>query len=243
MVGGWIMLKRYCDFDESYYAYYSDLEDENQEDNYVPIYIGGNMGCKNRNGKLFVLSGPSGVGKTTLANELFNRLGKAYNIHRVITYTTKSPRKGEQDGIDYHFISESEFESKLAAGFFIEHSQAYGYYYGSPKSIVQELSNGKSFLLIVDQVGAYQIKKQYTKSVLIWITPPSIIELASRLRNRATDANADIEKRLVIALCELEKEEKNSFFDYIVENNSLDQTIISLTEILKAEILSGSTNC
>ena len=237
------MLKRYCDFDEHYYAYYSDLEMEDQEDNYTPIYIGGNMGGKNRSGKLFVLSGPSGVGKTTLANELFNRLGKTYNMHRVITYTTKAPRKGERNGIDYHFVTESEFQSKLANGFFIEYSQVYGCYYGSPKSIIRELANGKSFLLIVDQAGAYQIKEQYNGAVLVWITPPSMTELVSRLKNRATDLSADIEKRLIIAASELETEQNRSGFDYIVENNVLELALTSLTEILKAEILSGSTNC
>jgi len=118
------MLHKYrCDFDESYYAYYSDLETEGEEGSFAPLYIGSNMSGNNRQGKLFIISGPSGAGKTTLANELLTRLGSHYNMHRVITYTTKFPRKGELNGVDYHFISEVEFEAKLAVGFFIEYSK------------------------------------------------------------------------------------------------------------------------
>lgn len=201
------------------------------------------MGNNNRGGKLFVISGPSGVGKTTLAQSLLDRFGKKYNIARVITYTTKEPRVGEQDGIDYHFVTIKEFESKIAAGFFIEHSQAYGNYYGSPKYIVSQLKEGKSFILVTDQTGACNIKQQYLQAVLIWITPPSIDELTTRLQKRAADNSADIEKRLLLALDELSNEQNKQQFDYIIENNVLLETIEHLSLILKAEISSGSTKC
>jgi len=237
------MMNPDCDFDENYYAYYSDQEIDGQSGLISSLYIGGQMGGKNRQGKLFVLSGPSGVGKTTLAGMLFEKFGKSHNLSRVITYTTKSPRVGEQNGIDYFFIPVLEFESKLAAGFFIEHSEAYGNYYGSPKSILLELKQGKSFLLVVDQAGAYSIKKQYAQAVLIWLTPPSTDELVMRLVNRASDSPADIEKRLAIAADELINEQNQQLFDYVVENNLLSQTVSNLGMIIKAETSSGSTNC
>lgn len=237
------MLRKFCGFDESYYAYYSDLENDEQGTSLASIYIGDNMGGKNRLGKLFVISGPSGVGKTTLTRELFVRLNLNYNVYPVITYTTKLPRKGEIPGIDYHYITEEEFKIKLSADFFIEHSKAYGSYYGSPKSIIQDLDTGKSFLLVVDQVGAYDIKKQYNEAVLIWITPPSIQELTSRLEKRATESNVDMQKRLIIAQNELDTEYKKGCFDYVVQNDIFERSVCNLINILKAEITSGSANC
>src|SRR3990167_753346 len=172
------MMNPECDFDENYYAYYSDQEIDSQNGIISSLYMGGQMNGKNRQGKLFVLSGPSGVGKTTLAAMLFARLGKSHNLSRVITYTTKSPRVGEQNGVDYHFITVPEFESKLLSGFFIEYSKSYGHYYGSPRSILLDLKQGKSLLLVVDQTGACNIKRQFVQAILIWIAPPSIHELA-----------------------------------------------------------------
>lgn len=237
------MLRKYCDFDENYYAYYSDLEAEAEDGSFAPLYIGNSMSGNHRQGKLFIVSGPSGVGKTTLVNALLANFGKNYNLHRVITYTTKLSRKGEVDGVDYHFISQVDFESKLAAGFFIEYSQVYGHYYGSPRTIIKELDFGKSFILIVDQLGARKIKEQFPRAVLIWITPPSLHELINRLQTRATENDADIQKRFMIARKEIETVTQRPIFDYIVENDDLTQAIASLISVLKAEIISGSTDC
>lgn len=227
-------------FDENYYAYYYDETFSDQSNLLASIYMGNQMHTTNNKGKLFVISGPSGVGKTTLASVMFAKLGRTHNLSRVITYTTKSPRVGEQNGVDYHFISVLEFESKLASGFFIEYSKAYGHYYGSPKSIITELGFGKSFLLVVDKLGAQSIKRQYQPAVLIWLTPPSIAELAKRLGNRATDSVVEIEKRLLIARDELATSAEKTQFDYIIENNELAKSISNLLLILKAEISSGS---
>lgn len=237
------MLRKYCDFDENYYAYYSDLETETEGDSFIPLYVGNSMSENHRQGKLFIISGPSGVGKTTLANALLTNLGKRYNMHRVITYTTKLPRKGEVSGVDYHFISQTEFESKLAEGFFIEYSKVYGHYYGSPRTIIKELDLGKSFILIVDQLGAHKIKEQFSQAILIWITPPSLHELVNRLQGRATESDLDIQKRLMIARNEIETVAQRPVFDYIVENDILTQTINNLMRILKAEMTTGSIDC
>ena len=227
-------------FDDNYYAYYSDLEMAENNDFFIPLYIGSNMNDTNRQGKLFVISGPSGVGKTTLALELLNKLGARYNLNRVMTYTTRLPRPGERDGIDYHFITDQEFVVKLEQGFFIEYSKAYGFYYGSPKSIINDLKLGKSFVLVVDQAGACNIKQQFGGAILIWITPPSLDELANRLQRRRTDSLIDIEKRLAIAKQEMLLIGKSILFDYVIENNVLEHAVTILIKILKAEISSES---
>jgi len=231
-----ISLLHNCDFDESYYAYYPDQEIYEPGGLISSLYIGGQMDGYNRHGKLFVLSGPSGVGKTTLAGILFTRLAKSHNLFRVITYTTKAPRVGEQNGVDYYFITVLEFKAKLLSGFFIEYSCVYGNYYGSPRSILLELTKGRSFLLVVDQVGACAIKQQYSQAVLIWLTPPSTSELAARLINRATDSNEEVTKRLAIAVNELKSKQVNQQFDYVVQNHVLMQAANQLSIILKAEI-------
>ena len=116
-------------------------------------------------GKLFVVSAPSGTGKTTIVNYIIEKYGRYFNISRVITYTTKKPHESEQDGLDYYFLNEKEFVQKAKENFFIEHSKDYGHYYGSPVSIVHELNFGKSYILVLDQKGAKNVLKLF---LLTW---------------------------------------------------------------------------
>src|SRR5437879_4794715 len=105
-------------------------------------------------GKLFVISASSGAGKTTLVTAIITHMGGHVNLERVVTYTTRTPAPGDVPGVDYHFVTPAQFQEKIAAGFFMEWSTAYGHYYGSPRSVLDEVAAGNSRILILDRAGA-----------------------------------------------------------------------------------------
>jgi guanylate kinase len=217
-------------------VYYSDIEFDDYEDILNPLFAGDCMDGTSKNGKLFVISGPSGVGKTTLAKTMLFRLGRRYDMERVITYTTKQPREGEIEDVDYYYLSINDFKTKLSEAFFIEYSEAYGNFYGSPRSIIAQLKMGKSFVLVVDQVGAYKIKEQYADAVLVWVVPPTIKDLKIRLQARNTDLESDVNRRLGIAEREMAQESRLKKFDYVIVNSVLNKAKLSLEQILTAEL-------
>jgi len=187
-------------------------------------------------GKLFIISAPSGAGKTSLVHALIPQLKALCPIKRLITYTSKTPRPGEKQGIDYHFISSEEFEEKAKKGFFLEWSTVYGTYYGSPSAVLKELKCGKSFLLIVDRVGAAQIVKKYTRSILIWVEVPTIEDLKNRLEQRGTDTPEQIKRRLAIAKAELEQESRENLYKYHVCNDIFEDSVRNLRKIVLKEL-------
>jgi guanylate kinase len=185
-------------------------------------------------GKLFVISAPSGAGKTTLVQHSLERLRESCVISRVVTYTTKEPREGEAvQGVDYHFISQAEFEKKIGEGFFIEWSSAYGHYYGSPSSLVEYMAKGHSFILIVDRAGAGRIKEAIPEAVLIWIYTSSIEVLKKRLIARGGDSPEQIEKRLALAVSEIEQETVRPSYNFHVLNEDFYESVEKLCEIFK----------
>ncbi|MDR3646636.1 MAG: hypothetical protein P4L22_03790 [Candidatus Babeliales bacterium] len=181
-------------------------------------------------GKIFVISASSGAGKTTLVNLVLEKLKPTIYIDKVITYTTREPRKSEVPGLDYHFICKEEFLLKIEEGFFIEWSQVYGNYYGSPKYILDELPN-KSWILILDFAGAKTIKESVHDSVLIWIEILSLEILEQRLKLRG-DLPEQIQKRLMLAKNEFELINKNLIFDYKFKNDVLKDSITCLEQII-----------
>ena len=187
-------------------------------------------------GKLFIISAPSGAGKTTLVSALIPRLKALCLMERLITYTSKTPRLGEKQGVDYHFISTDEFEQKAEKGFFLEWSTVYGTYYGSPSAVLKELKTGKSFMLIADRAGAVQIAKKDTSSVLIWIQAPTIEILQERLEKRGTDLPEQIKRRLTIAKAELQQESRESLYQYHVCNDDFEVSVQYLKEIIMKEL-------
>ncbi|PKN03268.1 guanylate kinase [Candidatus Dependentiae bacterium HGW-Dependentiae-1] len=181
---------------------------------------------KKREGKLFVVSAPSGAGKTTLVNELVRRRGESCSLARVVTYTTKPARQGEdRQGIDYHFLTCQEFEAKIAEGFFLEWSGAYGHYYGSPRSVLDELAQGFSRILIVDRAGARQVKEQYASAVLVWVYIRDMAVLQTRLMSRGTDSVDQIARRLALACEEIEQERSAPFYEHYVLNESIGKAV------------------
>src|SRR5262245_40262789 len=183
-----------------------------------------------RRGILFIISAPSGAGKTTLSRQL---LALVANLSLSISYTTRAPRAGEIEGRDYHFISEEHFQRLRAAGAFAEWAQVHDFLYGTASAPLDEaLTHGHDFLLDIDVQGARQIKSSYPEAVSIFVWPPSWHELEKRLRRRGTDREDVIIRRLQRA-----REEAEAFgtYDYWVVNQRVDQAVALLQAIIAAE--------
>lgn len=188
-------------------------------------------------GRLFLVSAPSGAGKTTVVTAALQELQKQYAIKKVITYTTRPMRNGEVEGIDYFFITQEDFQKKIAEGFFIEWSNWYENYYGSPRSIIDDIQKGISFIAIVDRFGAQSFKRSYPESVLIWLTPPSLEVLQERLALRKTDSSEEIEKRLRKAVVEMNEEKEEKIYKYHIINNNFYETVEKFINCIVGEIL------
>jgi guanylate kinase len=182
-----------------------------------------------RKGFPIVLSAPSGTGKTTLAHLLNNSMDK---LALSVSYTTRPIRGSEQDGINYHFISEELFKKMIEAEEFLEWAQVHGNYYGSGAQWTAEnLENNRHVLFDIDVQGGLQIKKRCEEAVTIFITPPSFEELEKRLVRRGTESPESIQLRLKAAREEiiigLEK------YDYVINNEKLDRALFDLTSIIR----------
>ena len=184
-------------------------------------------------GKLFVISAPSGTGKTTLTRNVLARVQPEHDISRVVTYTSRTPRLEEKADVDYHFISEPEFAEKAAQNFFLEWSRAYGAYYGSPLSALENLACGMSLIMILDLAGALNVIQRYDP-VSIWISPPGIDVLRERLNKRGpTDPLQDL--RLKLAQEELEHEAL-SRFTHRLANIDLHKSVDELENIIRTTL-------
>ena len=186
---------------------------------------------QNRKGLLLVVSGPAGVGKGTVNNTLIERNA---DIRMSVSATTRAPRPGEINGVHYFFKSEEEFKKMIEEGAFLEYMHVFDmHYYGTPKSFVeQELAEGRSVILEIDVHGAMRVKAAYPDAVLIFIAPPSMSELKSRLIHRGTESSEAIERRFETAYQELEYVKH---YDYIVVNDILDLAIARTEKIISAE--------
>ncbi|OGW76734.1 MAG: guanylate kinase [Omnitrophica bacterium RIFCSPLOWO2_02_FULL_45_16] len=182
-------------------------------------------------GKVFVISAPSGCGKTTLCKKL---LDDNLKLARSISVTTRSARKGEKKGVDYRFVSPAEFIAMIDKKEFLEYEENFGYLYGTPKKFVEDLLNsGKNVLLSIDVKGAMNVRKLYPKeSVLIFILPPSIEALKKRLESRSSDAAHSILNRLKISRKEIAYKNR---YDYTVVNDRLDTAYKKLKNIIISE--------
>ncbi len=179
---------------------------------------------------VYIISAPSGSGKSTLVNKVRVIVpGLKFSI----SYTTRAPRAGEQNGREYFFVSRSEFENMIGQDAFLEHADVFGNYYGTARSFLTLAEReGKDLLLDIDVQGAAQIKSRIPQAVSIFILPPNRRELEKRLRTRSLDAEAVIQRRLVTASREIENYEK---YDYILVNDRLDESVDALKSILLAE--------
>lgn len=183
-------------------------------------------------GRLYIISGPSGSGKDTVLKGVF---AKCPEIEFSISSITRDMRPGEVEGEKYHFISREEFEAMLKADELLEYNVFVGNYYGTPRGPVEEcLKNGKDMLIEVDVNGARQIREKCPEAISVFIMPPSLEILKARLTGRGTDAKEVIEKRIKVALDEIEQ---SKLYDYIVVNDVLEDAIDDFVTIIKSDRL------
>jgi len=183
-----------------------------------------------KKGHIFIISGPSGVGKGTLLSLL---LKKHPEIYLSISVTTRTPRRGEINGVHYFFVEKEEFQAMIEKGELLEWAEFAGNYYGTVSKMIEEkLSQGKDVILEIEVKGALQSKKKMQDAILIFIMPPSMDELKRRLIKRKTESEESIKKRLDIVNSELEKKD---IFNYQVVNKKLNEAVKNLEAIIMAE--------
>ncbi|TDQ42365.1 guanylate kinase [Aureibacillus halotolerans] len=187
------------------------------------------MNLKER-GLLLILSGPSGVGKGTVRKALFE---KNTNLSYSISMTTRVPRPGEKDGVDYFFKSREEFEALIAKGRLLEWAEYAGNYYGTPLDYVEEtLEKGKDVFLEIEVKGAMQVKQAFAHGVFLFLAPPSLAELRTRILGRGTEDESSIQRRLEAAREEIEL---MNHYDYVVVNDDIDAARERVEAIVVAE--------
>ncbi|MGD8970042.1 MAG: guanylate kinase [Desulfobacterales bacterium] len=186
-------------------------------------------GMRRTTGRLFIISAPSGAGKSTLCRVLRRRLP---DLRYSVSYTTRSPRGDEKNGVDYHFITQAAFRKGIKADKWAEWAEVHGNYYGtSAEFIDRALGKGRDVLLDIDVQGMEQILKRYPDSVTIFIMPPSLAALRQRLQDRGTDSAASISERLDNAAAEIRRKKR---YRHIVVNDRLDEAVEKLTAIIVA---------
>lgn len=180
-------------------------------------------------GTLFIVSAPSGAGKTSLVKALRSEIS---GISLSVSHTTRSMRPGEQDGVDYHFVAPGNFEELIAAGDFLEYAEVFGNFYGTSRSAVEaQLQQGEDVLLEIDWQGARQIREQLPENQSIFILPPSREALQQRLEARGQDSDEVISKRMLAARAEMVHFNE---YDYLVVNDDFDVALSELRSIVLA---------
>ncbi|MBW2570092.1 MAG: guanylate kinase [Deltaproteobacteria bacterium] len=183
---------------------------------------------KNNTANLYIISAPSGAGKTTLCRAVFDRLK---NLTYSVSYTTRKPRRGEHDGVDYNFILIEDFKKGIETGRWAEWAEVHGNYYGTSAEFLDNcLASGNDILLDIDVQGAVQIVRRYPDSLTVFIMPPSLDVLRSRLESRGTDSEQSIAKRLAAADKEMGKKD---LYRHVIVNDKLSNAVSELIEIIE----------
>ena len=191
---------------------------------------------KQESGFLFIVSGPAGIGKTTVCDQMLKEIP---GVERAVTSTTREPRRGEVDTVDYYFFDHDTFQAKIDAGAFYEYAQVHSQLYGTLKSEVQgKLANGIDLLLNIDVQGAAQMRETAQndpllkgKVITIFIRPPTIEVLAARLRGRGTDAEDEIQRRMAVAVEEMQL---SKYYDHKIVSATREEDLAALVAIYKS---------
>ena len=183
-------------------------------------------------GLLILVSGASGTGKGTVCKKLLSEMPEMYYS---ISATTRQPRDGETDGVEYFFISVEDFKKKIAEGKFLEYAEVYGNFYGTPLYKIEEhLTGGRNVLLEIDTQGALKVMEKIPDGVFIFLLPPSLEELYNRIKNRGTESEETLQRRFNSAKNEIEVGKK---YKYAVVNDSVDAAVEKIKSIITAETL------
>jgi len=181
-------------------------------------------------GTLIVVSAPSGAGKTSLAERALNRVS---GLRFSVSYTTRGPRGGERNGVDYFFVENAQFDDMRGRGEFLEWAEVHGHLYATHQAQVEQILNeGVDVILDIDVQGAEQVRRVAPHSISVFILPPSVEVLESRLRTRNLNTPADLARRLANAAREVKLYDQ---FDYVIVNDDLDRALVSLEAIIEAE--------
>ena len=183
-----------------------------------------------KQGQLIVVSGPSGAGKDTIVGKVIEHNKKVWLS---VSATSRKPRAGEEEGVNYFFLEKEDFEKKIEEGYFLEYAEYAGNYYGTPKEkIIEKLDKGYDVILVIEIQGAMKIKELVPEALFIFIMPPSEKELLKRLKNRKTEEKEKIVERFNIAYKEINEVTK---YNYVVVNDVLDDAVDKVESIIKAE--------
>lgn len=186
-------------------------------------------------GILFIVSAPSGAGKTSIVSELLSQ-NNDFKLNRLVTYTTRPARLHEVHGHDYFFMTPDEFENHQKNGFFAEWTKWCDYFYGTPSGLLDDLEQGHHYITIVDRAGAQSLKKLWHKTVLIWIEVENLEVLHERLAQRGTEMEQILVKRLEKALSEMKAERSNRVYDFHFINDNFHKTVVEVRNCIVEEI-------
>lgn len=194
------------------------------------------------NGNLIIISAPSGGGKTSLTHALLPKLTQhGFEARFSVSYTTRKPRPGEQDGVHYHFVDEATFVNMIERGEFLEHAEVFGRRYGTGRAATEQLlASGLDVILDIDWQGAQQVRQNQPEALSIFILPPSRAELERRLRNRAQDDETTVQQRMAEAHSEMAH---HAEYDYLLVNDDFELALTQLESIFVAARKGDATAC